>query len=134
MGSGCVAVWPLFFLEGRDPFLRYPVGIVRAVPGLVSFWVFRDVLFQDVASKYYLQNPSRISALGAKYPHLRFSRVNKLHIPELLIVTSPSPKGGSEKGDPTKTTLKVTENSILSPLKVTFCSDPPFWIPPFGGR
>ena len=41
-------------------------------------WVLRDVVFQDVGFKLLVKNPSPISALGVKSPHLQFSRANQL--------------------------------------------------------
>ena len=59
-----------------------------------SSWVFRDMVFQDVGfENNCCINPSPISVLGMKSPHLQLLRVDKLalfkphilkhHIPEL---------------------------------------------------
>ena len=45
---------------------------------------------------------------------------------------SPSPKRGSEKGDPTIKSHKHTFRSLLGHLRVTFFPDLPFRIPPWG--
>ena len=38
--------------------------------------MFRDVVFQGVGLKIIVLNPTPMSALGVKSPHLQFSRVN----------------------------------------------------------
>ena len=59
--------------------LRGPREKVARAPHSRSVcWVCMDVEFQDVGLKIMVSNPSAISALGVKSPHIQLLRVNRL--------------------------------------------------------